>query len=124
SGCARCAFSLVLSLAVCAFIYRLNESLRRTPVVASRLAAIVESSDDAIVGEDSNGAVTSWNRAAERLFGYTAAEAIGQPITFVIPTDRLSEEERRRTMIRGGRRVEPFETQRRRKDGTLADVSV
>src|SRR5262245_51551713 len=93
-------FVLLLFIAVGALISRLNESLRRTPVVASRLAAIVESSDDAIVGEDSDGDVTSWNRAAARLFGYTAAEAIGQPITFIIPTDRLSEEERMRKIGR------------------------
>jgi PAS domain S-box-containing protein len=117
-------FILLIFIAVGVLISRLNESLRRTPVVASRLAAIVESSDDAIVGKDTNGIVTSWNRAAERLFGYTAAEAIGQSITFIIPDDRLSEEERVLTLIRRGQRVEPFETQRRRKDGSLIDVSV
>jgi PAS domain S-box-containing protein len=117
-------FILLIFVAVGVLISRLNESLRRTPVVASRLAAIVESSDDAIVGKDLNGIVTSWNRAAERLFGYTAAEAIGQSITFIIPNERWSEQERVLTLIRRGHRVEPFETQRRRKDGTLVDVLV
>jgi PAS domain S-box-containing protein len=117
-------FILLLFIGVGLLISLLNESLRRTPVVESRLAAIVESSDDAIVGMDPNGIVTSWNRAAERLFGYTAAEAIGRSITVIVPTDRLPEEDRVLTMIRRGQRIEPFETQRRRKDGTLADVSV
>src|SRR5512144_2197450 len=71
-----------------------NRSRNGAPVADAnaRLAAIVESSDDAIVSKDLNSIVTSWNRGAERLFGYTAAEAVGQPITIIIPHDRRNEE--------------------------------
>jgi PAS domain S-box-containing protein len=89
-----------------------------------RLAAIVESSDDAIVSKDLNGIITSWNRAAERIFGYTAAEAIGRPIMIIIPPERRNEEEIVLSRIRSGRSVEPFETVRVRKDGTRLDVSI
>nr|WP_081991414.1 PAS domain S-box protein [Inquilinus limosus] len=91
---------------------------------AQRLAAIVESSEDAIVAKDLNGVVTNWNQGAERLFGYTAEEAVGQPITIVIPKDRLDEEPRMLARIRRGERVEPFETIRRRKDGSLVEISL
>ena len=91
---------------------------------ARRLAAIVEFSDDAIVSKDLNGVVTSWNLAAERMFGYTAAEAVGQSITLIVPADRLSEEEHVLREIRAGRAVDHFETMRRRKDGTLLPISL
>ena len=91
---------------------------------AAFLAAIVASSDDAIVGKDLSGVVQSWNTAAERIFGYTAAEAIGQSITLIIPSDRLSEETHVLSRIRAGQGVEHFETVRRRKDGRLIDVSL
>ncbi|MGO1075594.1 PAS domain S-box protein [Inquilinus sp. CA228] len=91
---------------------------------AQRLAAIVESSEDAIVAKDLNGIITNWNRGAERLFGYTAEEAIGQPITIVIPADRLDEEPEILARIRRGEWVEPFETIRRRKDGSLVEISL
>jgi len=94
------------------------------PDAALRLAAIVESSDDAIVSVDLSGMITSWNAGAERLFGYTADEAIGQPTTMVIPPDRLGEEEVVLGKIRRGERVERFDTVRWRKDGTLVDVSL
>src|SRR4051812_17740575 len=94
------------------------------PDAALRLAAIVESSDDAIVSKDLNGIITSWNAGAERLFGYSAAGAGGQPITIVIPANRLSEEELVLTRVRRGQRVEHFDTVRCRKDGTLVDVSL
>ena len=87
-------------------------------------AAIVESSNDAIVAKDLDGVVTAWNHGAERLFGYTADEAVGQPILIIIPDDRHDEEARVLANVRAGRRVEPFETVRRRKDGTLVDVWV
>jgi PAS domain S-box-containing protein len=94
------------------------------PDAALRLAAIVESSDDAIVSKDLNGIITSWNRGAEELFGYTSAEAVGQSITILIPPDRLSEEDMVLGRIRRGDRVDHFDTVRWRKDGTLVDVSL
>ena len=90
----------------------------------ARLAAIVESSDDAIIGKDLDGIITSWNAGAERLFGYTAQEIIGQSITLLIPPERLSEETDILGHIRKGEPVEHFETIRRRKDGTLLDISL
>jgi PAS domain S-box-containing protein len=96
----------------------------RPPDAALRFAAIVESSEDAIVSKDLNGIITSWNQGAERLFGYTAAEAIGQSITMVIPRDRLGEEDMVLGRIRRGERVEHFDTVRQRKDGTLVDISL
>ncbi|WP_027997551.1 PAS domain S-box protein [Sinorhizobium arboris] len=88
------------------------------------LAAIVESSDDAIVAKDLDGIITSWNRGAERLFGYSADEAVGRSITILIPPDRLSEEPGILERIRKGEKVDHFETKRRRKDGTLVDISL
>jgi len=90
----------------------------------ARLAAIVASSDDAIVSKDLDGRVTSWNAAAERLFGYTAAEAIGQSITIVIPKDRLNKETGVLARIRAGLSVDHFETVRQHKDGHLIDISL
>ncbi|MBW8726768.1 MAG: PAS domain S-box protein [Inquilinus limosus] len=96
----------------------------RSERAAQQLAAIVESSEDAIVAKDLNGVITSWNRGAERLFGYTAEEVVGQPITIVIPVDRLDEEPQILARIRRGERVEHFETIRRRKDGSLVEISL
>jgi PAS domain S-box-containing protein len=90
----------------------------------SHLAAIVSSSEDAIVSKDLNGIIQSWNRSAERMFGYTADEVIGQSITIIIPEDRLSEEDIVLSNIRAGRAIEHFETVRRRKDGSLVDISL
>ena len=90
----------------------------------SLLAAIVDSSDDAIVSKDLNGYITSWNKSAERLFGYTAAEAIGKHITLIIPRERYPEEDRIIWRLRQGLRVDHFETVRVRKDGALVDVSL
>lgn len=89
-----------------------------------RLAAIVASSDDAIISKDLNGIITSWNRAAERMFGYTADEAIGRSIFLIIPEDRHPEEEFILDRIRTGNGIDHFETVRRRKDGTLIDISL
>jgi len=88
------------------------------------LASIVESSDDAIVSKNLDGIITSWNSGAERVFGYTAEEAIGQPITIVIPQDRQDEERTILTRIRRGERIEHFETVRQRKHGSLIVVSL
>jgi PAS domain S-box-containing protein len=90
----------------------------------SLLAAIVDSSDDAIVSKDLNGVVTSWNRSAEQMFGYTAEEAIGQHITLIIPWERRSEEDDIINRLRRGERVDHFETVRRRKNGTQIDVAL
>lgn len=88
------------------------------------LAAIVESSDDAIISKDLNSVITSWNKAAERIFGYTAEEAIGQPITILIPADRVDEEGPIIARVRMGERVDHFETVRLRRDGELVDVAL
>jgi PAS domain S-box-containing protein len=88
------------------------------------LGSIVESSDDAIVSKSLDGIITSWNSGAERMFGYTAEEAVGQPITIVIPEDRQSEEREILTRIRRGQRIEHFETVRQRKHGSLIVVSL
>jgi len=89
-----------------------------------QLAAIVDSSEDAIISKDLNGSVQTWNKAAERMFGYTAGEMIGQSITRIIPEERLSEEETVLSRVRAGLRVEPFETVRQRKDGSRVEVSL
>ena len=88
------------------------------------LAAIVESSDDAIVTKDLNGVITSWNRGAQSVFGYTAEEAVGQPVTMLIPEERIDEEPGILARVRNGEKVDHYETVRRRKDGTLIDVSL
>ena len=88
------------------------------------LAAIVESSDDAIVSKNLDGIITSWNEGAERIFGFSASEAIGQPITIVIPPDRQSEEREILTRIRRGERIDHFETVRQTKRGSLIVVSL
>ena len=88
------------------------------------LAAIVESSEDAIISKSVNGIITSWNKSAERLFGFSAAEAIGQPITIIVPPNLLDEEATIIASIRAGRRIEHYETVRCRKDGTLVDISL
>ena len=93
-------------------------------LLAERLASIVESSDDAIISKDLNGIIRSWNRGAERVFGYTEEEAIGQPITMLIPADLADEEPLILGRIVKGERIDHFETTRRRKDGTLIPVSV
>jgi PAS domain S-box-containing protein len=98
--------------------------LRETDQRLRSLASIVESSHDAIVSKSLDGIVTSWNKAAERVFGYSAREAIGQPITLVIPQDRQSEEREILTRIRRGERIDHFETIRQRKDGSLIDISL
>ena len=91
---------------------------------ASLLAAIVDFSDDAIISKSLDGVITSWNKSAERLFGYTAQEAIGQYITLIIPPGRRREETMILARLRRGKRVEHFETVRVRKDGTTLDISL
>jgi PAS domain S-box-containing protein len=91
---------------------------------AAFLAAIVESSNDAIISKDLNGIITSWNKGAEHIFRYEASEVIGRPITVLIPPEHLHEENFILERIRRGERVQHFETVRRRKDGSLVDISL
>ena len=88
------------------------------------LAAIIESSDDAIVSKDFNGIITSWNKGAERIFGYSAAEVIGKPVSILTAPDRLDEMPAILRQIQQGNRVEQYETRRRRKDGEIIDVAL
>ncbi len=96
----------------------------RNEEASRHLAAIVESSDDAIVSKDLNGIITSWNRGAEKLFGFSADQVINKPITVIIPPDRYHEEQQILDRIHAGERVDHFDTVRRRKDGTLVNVSI
>ncbi len=103
----------------------LDIGLRRSTQIAnSRLAAIVSSSDDAIVGKNIDGVVTDWNQGAQLIFGYRADEMIGKPVSLLLPPELEGEEEAILGRIRKGERVDHFETRRRRKDGTVIDVSV
>ena len=88
------------------------------------LAALIDGSDDAIISKDLAGRIQSWNTGATRIFGYTAEEAIGKPITMLIPEDRLDEEPGILAQIRRGERVDHFETVRRRKDGSDIELSL
>ena len=90
----------------------------------SLLAAIIHDSDDAIATKTLDGVVTSWNRGAERIFGYTAAEIVGRPITMLFPPDRLGEETEFLLRLSRGEHIDHYETVRRRKDGRLIDISV
>ena len=103
---------------------RIGAALRDSEQRLRWLAAIVESSDDAIVSKNLDGVITSWNRGAERIFGYPAEEAIGQPITIVIPHDRQDEERTILARIRRGERIDHFETVRQRKDGGPIAISL
>ena len=97
---------------------------RRATEATARLAAIVESSEDAIISKDLEGTILTWNTSAERIFGYTADEVVGKSITILIPADRLWEEPEILSRIRRGERLEHFETIRKRKDGSLFDISI
>lgn len=100
------------------------EERRRSGEAKALLAAIVESSEDAIISKDLSGTILSWNVGAERLFGYTSGEAVGRSITLVIPPDRLDEEPQILERLRRGERVEHFETVRMAKGGRLIDISL
>src|SRR4051812_2724656 len=93
-------------------------------LTSRHLARVVESSDDAIISKDLNSTITSWNRAAERMFGYTAAEAVGRSIRMIIPKDRQFEEDDVLGHIRQGEAVSHFETMREHKDGTQLPISL
>src|SRR5262245_35505343 len=92
--------------------------------VEAVLAAIVESSDDAIVGKTLDGQIRTWNAGAERIFGYTAEEAIGKPITMLMPPDRIHEEATIVATLRRGERIDHYETERVRKDGERVHISL
>ena len=107
------------------FIANVSHEFRTQAEQASALlSAIVDSSDDAIISKDLNGVITSWNKGAERLFGYTADEAVGRPITMLIPPDRLDEEPKILEQLKRGERVDHFETIRVRKDGSQLNISL
>jgi PAS domain S-box-containing protein len=101
-----------------------HDGTRATPDAAAELAAIVESSEDAIISKDLNGLIRTWNAAAERVYGYTASEAIGKPMSMLLPPDRQREEADILARLRAGERVEHFETTRVRKDGRTIHVSL
>lgn len=101
-----------------------SDELRETDERLRRMAAIIEFSDDAIISKDLNGVISTWNAGAERLFGYSAEEAIGRKITIVFPPNRLNEEPGILERIRRGERIDHYETVRRRKDGSLVDISL
>ncbi len=92
--------------------------------IREHLAAVVEGTSDAVLSKDLDGIITAWNEAATRLYGYTAEQAIGKPIYIIVPPGRETEEERILERIRRGERVEPYETERVRRDGSRIDVSL
>ncbi|MDL5051985.1 PAS domain S-box protein [Oscillatoria laete-virens NRMC-F 0139] len=96
----------------------------REDQIRARLAAIVDSSDDAIISKTLDGIITTWNKGAEKIFGYCETEVLGKSITILIPPDRLEEEPEILTRLRRGERVAHFETVRKRKDGKLVDISL
>jgi PAS domain S-box-containing protein len=105
-------------------VFRDVTEARRAAEARRYLAAIVESSDDAIVGQTLDGRIASWNRGAERLYGYTAAEVVGQPLAVLVPPDHADELPAITARVHRGEAVEHFETERVRKDGTRVDVSL
>ncbi|MHC5541320.1 PAS domain-containing protein, partial [Singulisphaera rosea] len=105
-------------------VFRDISERREAEIAQARLAAIVESSSDAIIGKDLDGTIQSWNGGAERVFGFTAAEVVGKSITLVVPPDRLHEEREILDRLGRGERIENFETQRIRKDGLRLDVAL
>jgi PAS domain S-box-containing protein len=102
----------------------LPERVHGLDLAAHHYQAIIESSDDAILSKNLDGVILSWNRGAERLFGFTSEEAVGRPVTIIIPLDRQDEEPSILEKIHRGERIEHFETVRQRKDGSLIDISL
>jgi PAS domain S-box-containing protein len=107
-----------------AMVFRDMSTINAAQAQVGQLAAIVASSQDAIIGKTLDGHITSWNDGAQALFGYSAQQAIGQPVQMLLPPDREQEEMRILAQLAAGTRVAPFETQRRHRDGSLVDVSV
>src|ERR1700709_2034177 len=104
--------------------HRSNPSQLGDDFAASRLAAIVEGSQDAIISKDLDGIIQTWNAGAQRLFGFEAHEVIGRSILILIPEDQQDEEPAILARIRRGERIEHYETERRRKDGATVEVSL
>ncbi|MFO0891801.1 MAG: PAS domain S-box protein [Isosphaeraceae bacterium] len=105
-------------------VFRDVSQRRQSELLNERLAAIVESSDDIIASKDLDGVITSWNRGAERIFGYTAEEVIGRHVSMLMPPELVEDMPRILGRIRRGEKVDHYETRRRRKDGTIIDVSL
>ncbi|HYX51250.1 MAG TPA: PAS domain S-box protein, partial [Ktedonobacteraceae bacterium] len=120
------ATNLLTDPAIGAIVFNFRDITERKEAEAMQhlLAAIVSSSDDAIVSKTLDGIITSWNVAAERMFGYSAEEAVGQHITLIIPKELYQEEEGIIRKLRKGERIEHFDTIRQRKDGTIVAVSL
>jgi PAS domain S-box-containing protein len=100
------------------------EHRQKAQLALGHLHAVADTSQDAIVTKDLNGIITSWNKGAERVFGYEAVEVVGRPISILIPSEREDEEPSILERIRNGQRIEHYETVRRRKDGALIDISL
>src|SRR5688572_26398306 len=100
------------------------KNLRSPELAPYWLSAIIESADDAVISKTLDGIITSWNKGAERIFGYTADEVIGKPVTVLIPAGHEDEEPSILARLRAGDRIEHYETVRVRKDGTLIDISL
>ncbi|QDV38960.1 PAS domain S-box protein [Tautonia plasticadhaerens] len=105
-------------------VFRDITEKRRADLLNEQLVAIVESSDDIIASKDLDGVITSWNRGAERILGYTAAEVIGKPVSMLMPPEVIEDTQRILGRIRRGETVDHYQTRRRRKDGTVIDVSL
>jgi PAS domain S-box-containing protein len=112
------------SIAGVVLVFRDVTEARRAVQARLHLAAIVESSDDAIISKTLDGIITSWNRAAERLYGYTAAEAVGKPLSIIAPPDQPDELPELMKRLQNGEQIEHHETVRVRKDGSRVDVSL
>jgi PAS domain S-box-containing protein len=104
--------------------HQAEQRMRESETRYRGIAAIVESSQDAVLTKNLDGVITSWNNGARRLFGYTAEEVIGKPVTILIPTERLDEETIILGRIRRGERIDHYETSRQRKDGSIVDISL
>jgi len=104
--------------------YQAEQRIRESETRYRGIAAIVESSEDAVLTKNLDGVITSWNHGARRLFGYTAEEVIGKPVTILIPQERLDEETIILARVRRGERAEHYETSRQRKDGSIVDISL
>ncbi len=105
-------------------VFRDITEKRRAEMLHEQLAAIVQSSDDVILSKSLDGIILSWNRGAQRVFGYTADEVIGQHVSMLMPPEYAEDSERILGRIRRGESVDHYETKRRRKDGTIIDVSL